>query len=62
MRFQMVGRIAEKELALFFSSPIGYLFLLAYLGVTLFVFSGAKHSLPATSPMCGPCSSGCRYC
>ena len=38
MRFQMVGRIAQKELALFFSSPIGYLFLLAFLGVTLFVF------------------------
>ncbi|MCY3860288.1 MAG: Gldg family protein [Gammaproteobacteria bacterium] len=30
--------IAWKELAMFFSSPIGYLFLAAYLGVTLFVF------------------------
>lgn len=33
-----VGAIVRKELALFFGSPIGYLFLLAYLGVTLFVF------------------------
>ncbi len=33
-----VGAILRKELALFFGSPIGYLFLLAYLGVTLFVF------------------------
>ena len=31
-------RIASKELSLFFSSPIGYLFLLAYLGATLFAF------------------------
>ncbi len=31
-------RIATKELGLFFSSPIGYLFLLAFLGVTLFAF------------------------
>lgn len=30
--------VARKELALFFSSPIGYLFLAVYLGVTLFVF------------------------
>lgn len=30
--------IARKELELFFSSPIGYLFLAVYLGVTLFVF------------------------
>ena len=33
-----IGSIVRKELALFFGSPIGYLFLLAYLGVTLFVF------------------------
>ena len=31
-------RIARKELGLFFSSPIAYLFLAAFLGVTLFVF------------------------
>ncbi len=36
--FDTVGAIARKELALFFGSPIGYLFLAAYLGVTLFVF------------------------
>jgi ABC-2 type transport system permease protein len=33
-----VKRIAAKELTLFFSSPIGYLFLLIFLAVTLFVF------------------------
>ena len=40
MRRQLatVGAIARKELALFFGSPIAYLFLLAYLGVTLFIF------------------------
>ena len=31
-------RIARKELGLFFSSPIAYLFLAAFLGITLFVF------------------------
>ena len=30
--------IARKELSAFFASPIGYLFLAVYLGVTLFVF------------------------
>ena len=38
MRIDMALRIARKELALFYSSPIGYLFLAAFLGVTLFVF------------------------
>lgn len=38
MRFDMIRRIARKELTLFFASPIGYLFLLAFLAVTLFVF------------------------
>ena len=38
MRSNVIWSIARKELALFFSSPIGYLFLLAYLGLTLFVF------------------------
>ena len=38
MRVDTVGRIAGKELAHFFSSPIAYLFLAAFLGVTLFVF------------------------
>ena len=33
-----IGAVVRKELALFFGSPIGYLFLLAYMGVTLFVF------------------------
>ena len=38
MRIDTVRRIAGKELAHFFSSPIAYLFLGAFLGVTLFVF------------------------
>ena len=38
MRIDTVRRIAGKELAHFFSSPIAYLFLVAFLGVTLFVF------------------------
>lgn len=38
MRLELIRRIARKELSLFFASPIGYLFLLAFLAVTLFVF------------------------
>ncbi|MFW6093779.1 MAG: Gldg family protein [Pseudomonadota bacterium] len=38
MRLDVVRRVARKELTLFFASPIGYLFLLAFLAVTLFVF------------------------
>ena len=38
MRTELIWRIARKELALLFSSPIAYLFLAAFLGVTLFVF------------------------
>ena len=38
MRTDMALRIARKELALLFSSPIAYLFLAAFVGVTLFVF------------------------
>ena len=38
MRPDAVMRIARKELTLFFASPIGYLFLLVFLAVTLFVF------------------------
>ena len=38
MRLEILRRIARKELTLFFSSPIGYLFLLSFLAVTLFVF------------------------
>jgi ABC-2 type transport system permease protein len=38
MRLEIIKRIARKELTLFFSSPVGYLFLLSFLAVTLFVF------------------------
>ena len=38
MNLNTALRIARKELALFFSSLIAYLFLAAFLGVTLFVF------------------------
>jgi hypothetical protein len=33
-----IKRIAAKEMSLFFSSPIGYLFLAVFLAITLFVF------------------------
>ena len=35
---QTIGRIATKEITLFFASPIAYLFLAAFAGVTLFTF------------------------
>jgi ABC-2 type transport system permease protein len=38
MRLDAILRISRKELTLFFASPIGYLFLLSFLAVTLFVF------------------------
>ncbi len=38
MRLNVIRRVARKELTLFFASPVGYLFVLAFLGVTLFVF------------------------
>jgi ABC-2 type transport system permease protein len=38
MRHEVIRRIARKELRLFFASAIGYLFLLSFLAVTLFVF------------------------
>ena len=38
MNLQAMRRIAAKELTLFFASPTGYLFLAAFLAVTLFVF------------------------
>jgi len=38
MRLDAILRISRKELTLFFASPIGYLFLLIFLAVTLFVF------------------------
>lgn len=37
-----ISRIARKEIALFFSSPIAYLFLAAFAGVTLFTFFWAE--------------------
>jgi ABC-2 type transport system permease protein len=35
---QTIGRIAKKEIALFFASPIAYLFLAAFAAVSLFTF------------------------
>ena len=35
---EQVRRVAKKELTLFFSSPIAYLFLASFLAITLFVF------------------------
>lgn len=42
MRLDIIGRVARKELTLFFASPIGYLFLGAYLLATLFIFFWAE--------------------
>jgi len=38
MNWASIKRIAAKEMSLFFSSPIGYLFLAVFLVVTLFIF------------------------
>lgn len=38
MPLKTIARVQGKELTLFFASPIGYLFLGAFLAVTLFVF------------------------
>jgi ABC-2 type transport system permease protein len=38
MNTASIKRIAAKEMSLFFSSPIGYLFLASFLAITLFVF------------------------
>ncbi|MCZ6617160.1 MAG: Gldg family protein [Gammaproteobacteria bacterium] len=38
MQLDKIRHIERKELALFFSSPVGYLFLASFLAVTLFVF------------------------
>ncbi len=38
MQLEKIRHIERKELALFFSSPVGYLFLASFLAVTLFVF------------------------
>lgn len=37
-----IKRVALKEVSLFFASPIGYLFLLVFAGVSLFVFFWAE--------------------
>lgn len=37
-RLSIIWRVASKELGLFFAGGMGYLFLAAFLGVTLFVF------------------------
>lgn len=38
MNYETLFAVTAKELRLFFGSPIGYLFIAAYLGLTLFVF------------------------
>ena len=42
MQLSVLSQIQRKELTLFFAAPIGYLFLAAFLGVTLFVFFWAE--------------------
>lgn len=36
--WQNIARVARKEISLFFSSPIAYIFLATFLAITLFVF------------------------
>lgn len=38
VQLSTIGRIAAKELTLFFASPIAYVFLASFAGVTLFIF------------------------
>jgi ABC-2 type transport system permease protein len=35
---QTIGRIAKKEIVLFFASPVAYLFLAAFAAISLFTF------------------------
>ena len=37
-----ISRIAKKELSVFFSSPVAYLFIAAFVGATLFIFFFAE--------------------
>ena len=36
--FKVLRRVASKEVTLFFSSPVAYIFLAAFAAVSLFVF------------------------
>ena len=42
MQLKLINQIHRKELILFFASPVGYLFLGAFLAATLFVFFWAE--------------------
>jgi hypothetical protein len=59
---RVLGRVARKELQLFFASPVAWLFLASFMVVCLFTFFWVEPSLPATSPTCARCSNGCRCC
>ncbi len=45
-----VRRICQKELALFFASPLAWLFLFAFISIELFVFFWAEAFFAAISP------------
>lgn len=57
-----IMRVAKKEVALFFASPVAYLFLATFAAITLFIFFWGSRSLRAIFPMCVHCLNGCRYC
>ena len=49
-------RIAQKEIALFFSSPLAYLFIGAFVAITLFIFFWAEAFFQEILPMFVLCS------
>ena len=54
--------VARKEFRGFFASPAAYLFMALFVAACLFVFSGAKPSLPAMWRTWNRCLTGCRCC
>lgn len=58
----IIGRVAAKEITLFFASPIAYVFLGSFAVITLFVFFWVEAFFSAISPTCARCLSGCRFC
>ena len=53
--------VANKEFKTFFASPAAYLFLGAFVGLSLFVFFGLKHFLVETSQIYDHSFSGFQY-
>ncbi|MEZ5450757.1 MAG: hypothetical protein R3E89_17900 [Thiolinea sp.] len=57
-----IASVFRKEFNSFFASPAAWLFLGVFLVASLFIFSGRKLFLLATSLICDHCFSGCRFC